>query len=147
MAHDGKLGILNGLDYNKTDKPKRDRRFIMLPFLPIENQKFREKNKNAFTLCLYLYTKVARKPMNDGLFLYENYYKNNFLACSAPYGLLAGDFGVSKNTVIKWLKELERNELIKIEKINIDKYRKQNIYIVGTHNNYEACFFMEEIYT
>ena len=143
----GSNNILDGLDYNKTEESTRDRRFIMFPFGPIEDQTFRESNQNPLALFMYLVSKIVRKPMKDGLNIFDRYFKNNYLACSMSHGKLAKAFNVKPLTIIRWIKKLEKDELIRIEKINIDKYRKKNVYILGTHVNYDFCFFIEEIYT
>ena len=136
--------ILDGLDYNTI--PKIDRHFLAFNFKTIRNEKFRKNNKCPLMLYMYLCAYTVRKPMDDGLYICQTYYWNETLACSMPYSRLAAAFGVGRNTIIRWLEILQEDELLRVEKINIDKYRKQNVYILGTHSNFNECFFMEEIY-
>ena len=125
----------------------RDENFVKVPNGAIDSQPWREDNPCASNLLLYLIRRIVRAPMKDGLNIYNNYYRNDWLVCSVPQDKLAKAFNVSVRTIIRWLKNLEKNGSIRIEKIHIDGYKKQNIYVVGTHKNYDACLFIEEIYT
>lgn len=136
--------ILDGVDWNTV--PEIDRTFLMFSFKTIRNEEFRKDNKNHLMLYMYLCAYIVRKPMDDGLYICQTYYWNDTLACSMPYSRLSAAFGVGRNTIIRWIETLENKGLLRIEKINIDKYRKQNVYILGTHSNYNECLFMREIY-
>jgi hypothetical protein len=127
--------------------PDRNTKFIKTPYAVIENQEYREKNKNPHMLLMYLARYVVRAPMKDDLNIYNNYYKNNYLACSITQGHMARAFNVSERTIKRWIKSLVTDEVIRVDKIRINKYKKRNVYIVGTHNNYDSCLFIEEVYT
>lgn len=132
----------------KKKKQKEDERFLMISFALLEDDEFRKENANPFMLLSWLCKFVVRAPMRaDKLNLFEDYYKNDTLACGLTQARLARDMGVSKRTIMRWLDYLERKEVLRIDKVPIDKYKKQNVYVVGTHNGYSACYFMHEIYT
>jgi len=127
--------------------PSNTDRFVPFPMEVINSQRFREENQTPLMLFFFIASRIVRKHMNDGLYIYENYYRNETLACSLSHGQLAKAFGVSTRTTIRWIKELEKNELLRIEKVAIDEYRKKNVYIVGTHDGFTECFYINEIYS
>ena len=127
--------------------PDRDIHFVQYPFGAIDSQDYREKNKCPTMLLTYLIRNVVRAQMRDDLDLFNNYYKNNHLACSITQERMAKAFNVSRMTISRWIKSLVDDEVLQIDKVHIDGYKKRNVYIVGTHNNIDFCFFMEEVYT
>ena len=134
----------------RAERPKivdRDNQFVATPFGAIDSPDYRHKNQCPTMLLTYLIRHVVRAPMRDGLNIYNDYYKNNYLACSMSQGHLARAFNVNERTIRRWVKSLTEDECIRVDKIHIDGYKKQNIYILGTHVGYDFCYFIEEVYT
>ena len=127
--------------------PERDRRFVQTPHAAIDNPDYREKNQCPTMLLTYIVRHVVRAHMRDGLNLYHNYYKKNYLVCSMTQPHMARAFNVSERTIRRWLNSLVEDEVLLIDKIHVNGFKKQNVYIVGTHNNVDSCLFLEEVYT
>ena len=127
--------------------PERDRHFVQTPHAAIDNPDYREKNQCPTMLLTYIVRHVVRAHMRDGKNLYHNYFKNNYLACSMTQAHMARAFNVSRMTISRWIKSLVEDEVLRIDKINKEGFKKQNVYVVGTHNNVDSCLFLEEVYT
>ena len=136
------MGLWDKKDENKYN----GRGFTKLPNCITNSKLFMERSSSLLALYIFLLTHIVRLRMNDGLYIFENYYVNNTLACSYSFGYLSERLGVSTRTVKRWVKILEKEEVIKVRKVSIDSYRKQNVYILGTREGTNECFFSKEIY-
>jgi len=109
------------------------------------NEEFLKKNRNAITLLWFLYNNVIRKPIkSDDLNIYGNYFRKGFLACSMSVNEIAKKFGYGSNkaSIRRWLEDLEKDELLTVDCIELDKHRTQNIYVLGWHKNNDDFLYL-----
>jgi len=103
----------------------------------IMNEKYRQIFPDKSTLYYLLRANVIRgKTKYDDLNVLDKYYRKGFLACILKQDKLMELTGLSKRQVMKYLKELESQNIIKTERIKVNAYIYRNIYILGTWQYY-----------
>lgn len=143
---------INFKDYNINDcysgRYKEKYQFIMVGYSIMDNEEKlkRAANKTMFYLFLRRYAK-RKKSYKDKLNIFENYYvEKALLACSWSQEALAKKFGVDIRTIGRWVKELQNDGAIKIEKIptnNIGRGQYQNVYITGEVTDDGETYFLD----
>ena len=119
-----------------------DGQFLPLPYKEfLENENLLKKLPNQTTLLLILIKNVVNWKKHEKLNLYENYFiKRNLLAASISRATLAKMMGMSKRRITDWLKSLEQDGFLKIERITCaeddDRRHKYNVYILGEVDEY-----------
>jgi hypothetical protein len=120
-----------------------------LSFEAINDDQFLKTYKSKLTLYFLIKSCVIRKKHDwDFLNIQRKYWKNGYLACSKSYSWLAKKLDCSKSTVIKWVKELEEDGAVIIKCVNLGNKKKQNVYVLGTHNgaprpDYRESYFLD----
>lgn len=122
--------------------------FVSFGFNLIDDDCFMKKYKNAVPLIITMRRYIVRQKFKGDLGLHE-YWKKGYLACSKSYRQLANRTELSKTSVAKWIKMLEKDGALVIEKVKIRSDRIQNVYVLGTHNGapkpeYREYYFLEE---
>ena len=95
-----------------------------------------KKIANKTGLLLVLLKNIVDWNKNERLNLYQEYYvKRNLLVASISRPRLAEIFGKEKRRITEWAKALEKDGLLKIERITCmdddDHRKKYNVYILG----------------
>ena len=126
-------------------KPKRNEhkqkpigdQFLALPYIKFfNNEELMKKIGNKTGLLLILLKEIVDWNKNERLNLYQEYFlKRNLLVASISRPRLAEMFGREKRRITAWTKELEKDGLLKIERITCmdddDHRKKYNVYILG----------------
>jgi hypothetical protein len=124
---------------NDKKTEKTDKQFIGLTLSLLRSENFRHKLRKGLMLYLYIRSAIVRKKFpGDRLNLSNRYYKKGNLAASISIRKLAKDLGLNTKTVHTYLKDLERNGAIKIDKIRAkDAYDNQIhcVYVLGTYSD------------
>ena len=103
-------------------------------------------------LYLLIRRYVVREHFEGDLNLYENYWKKGILAATKSLRWLAKRFGYRKHyqeQIRQWIKALEQEGLIQINRINVGRKKPQNIFILGSHNSeserdYREYYFIDK---
>jgi len=99
----------------------------------VMKEEYRKLFNNSTTLYQFLLSNIVRGDMpGDAFNIKRNHYDKGFLACSFPERVLAKECFISRWKVREHTKRLEKAGIIKIEKVDLDKHRTQNIYTLGT---------------
>jgi len=99
----------------------------------VMKEEYRKLFNNSTTLYQFLLSNIIRGNMsNDTFDIKKRHYDKGFLACSFSMRTLAKKCFISKWKVEKYIKNLEKAGIIKIEKIKLDNCQVQNIYVLGT---------------
>ena len=94
----------------------------------------------------YILAYIVRGKIKDAYFdLYNDYYKKGLLASQVKEDRLAKIFGKSKFTISRWIKEIEKVGLIKIDRLKHHTYY-HNIYIVGTIKNGVEQLYRDDVF-
>ena len=117
-----------------TEKSKQEKSVFLCAIETIRNGKL----LNAVTLSelsvlLFLGSTIIREPLeNDKHNLFSYYTDRKLLVSSCSYTTLCNKTGLSRSTVDKSIKGLNKKGYIEIEKSSL---YGQNIYILGWYNN------------
>ncbi len=101
-----------------------------------KNEGLMKKIANKTGLFLILLQNVVDWNKNEKLNLYQEYFvKRKLLVASISRAQLARMFGKEKRRITAWTKALEKDGLLKIERITCDedddRRIKYNVYILG----------------
>ena len=136
--------------YNDSDfKPKKNEhkqkptcdQFLRLEYKRFfNNEDLMKKIANKTGLLLVLLKNIVDWDKNEKLNLYQEYFvKRKLLVASISRPKLAEMFGREKRRITAWTKALEKDGLIKIERITCmdddDHRKKYNVYILGEVND------------
>ena len=136
--------------YNDFDfKPKKNNhkqkpikgQFLALPYEKLfNNEDLMKKIGNKTGLLLVLLKDIVDWNKNERLNLYQEYFlKRNLLVASISRPRHAEIFGREKRRITAWAKALEKDGLLKIERIpcmdDDDHRKKYNVYILGEVND------------
>ncbi len=130
-------------------KPIGDQ-FLALPYkIFFNNEELMKKIANKTGLLLVLLRNIVDWEKNEKLNLYQEYYvKRNLLVASISRPRLAEIFGREKRRITEWAKALEKDGMLKIERIKCldddDQRKKYNVYILGEVNDDESYTFYYE---
>jgi len=136
------------VDYDNYEKNKNKKQYVKKEKIQYSNKKrqyvqwdYSYLNKaikvdpGPITLWHYLrQNEVSWKKKVDKFSLYEEYYLKRGLICvSISTRELGVVFGVERRTIGKWIKKLEENDIIKVEKIKENKknFKIFNIFVIG----------------
>ena len=118
-----------------------DGQFLALSYNKFfENEGLMKKIANKTGLLLVLLQNVVDWNKNEKLNLYQEYFvKRKLLVASISRVQLARMFGKEKRRITAWTKVLEKDGLLKIERIacdeDDDRRIKYNVYILGEVND------------
>lgn len=106
----------------------------------VMNDKYREIFNDKTTIYYFLMANIVRGKMrNDKYNIYNDYYKNHKqLACSFPVRHIAKECCMTYYKAQKYLKELRKDGVIRVERVDSDKERQAYIYILGTYTYYDG---------
>ena len=115
-------------------------------FLPLEygkffnNEELMKKIANKLGLLLVLLRHKVDWDKNEKLNLYQEYFvKRKLIVASISRPRLAEMFGREKRRITEWAKALEKDGILKIERISCidddDNRKKYNVYILGEVND------------
>ena len=104
------------------------------------NEDLMKKIANKLGLLLVLLRNKVDWDKNEKLNLYQEYFvKRNLIVASISRPRLAEMFGREKRRITEWAKALEKDGIIKIERITCidddDNRKKYNVYILGEVND------------
>ena len=113
------------------------------------NEELMKKIANKTGLLIVLLRNTVDWDKNEKLNLYQEYFvKRNLLAASISRPRLAEMFGRDVRRITVWAKELEKDGILKIERISCmdDDYnwKKYNVYILGEVNDDGSYTFYYE---
>ncbi len=116
----------------KTNKKQQNNQFYKLGYDIMENENYRKTYASKLALLQELLKRhIKSSKQFDQWQLYNYYYKEqDKLAVVFRLPEIAEWFGVHYQTAVKWIKQLEKEKSIIIEKH--PKYGKINVYIIGT---------------
>jgi len=126
---------------NKHKQKPINGQFLALPYEKFfDNEDLMKKIANKTGLLLVLLRNIVDWNKNERLNLYQEYFaKRNLLVASISRPRLAEIFGKEKRRITEWARALERDGIIKIEKITCmdddDHRKKYNVYILGEVND------------
>ena len=135
---------------NKHKQKPINGQFLALPYDKFfNNEDLMKKIANKTGLLLVLLRNIVDWNKNEKLNLYQEYFvKRNLLVASISRPRLAEMFGREKRRITEWTKALERDGIIKIERITCmdddDHRKKYNVYILGEVNDDETYTFYYE---
>ena len=124
--------------------------FLALPYEKFfDNEELMKKIANKTGLLLVLLRNIVDWNKNERLNLYQNYFvKRKLLVASISRPRLAELFCREKRRITEWSKALEKDGLLKIERINCvdddDQRKKYNVYILGEVNDDGSYTFYYE---
>lgn len=129
----------------KKEKPKievirRERQKGDDYFLPLErgivrNETYRKLFKGPGVVYEWLWANIVRDQWRDtkAYPIKEKYYDNGFLAYCSTYGKIAKECGMSKTTVITYIKDFVKAKIIETELLVPEgKKQGQTVFILGT---------------
>ena len=130
-------------------KPKRNGhkqkpingQFLALPYEKFfNNEDLMKKIANKTGLLLVLLKDIVDWDKNERLNLYQKYFvKRKLVVASISRPRLAEMFGKENRRITAWTKALEKDGIIKIERISCeddeDNRKKYNVYILGEVND------------
>ena len=104
------------------------------------NEELMKKIANKLGLLLVLLRNKVDLDKNERLNLYQEYFvKRKLIIASISRPRLAEMFGRDKRRITEWAKALEKDGIIKIERIHCidddDNRKKYNVYILGEVND------------
>jgi len=113
------------------------------------NEDLMKKIANKTGLLLVLLRNKVDWDKNERLNLYQEFYvKRKLIAASISRPELARMFGKEKRRITAWIKELEKDGIIKIERIpctdDDDNRKKYNVYVLGEVNDDGSSTFYYE---
>ncbi len=148
----------NSLNVVKNFKPKENKhkqKPINGQFLALTDKQFfnneglMKKMANKTGLLLILLRNKVDWDKNERLNLYQEYFvKRKLVVASISRPRLAEIFGREKRRITAWIKDLEKDGLLKVERINCvdddDQRKKYNVYILGEVNDDESYTYYYE---
>ena len=138
---DNRHSIQAKKDFTPREKKHKQKaingQFLALPFEKFfNNEELMKKIANKTGLLLVLLKNFVDWDKNEKLNLYQEYFvKRKLLVASISRPRLAKMFGRDKRRITAWVKKLEKDGLLKIERISCldddDHRKKYNVYILG----------------
>lgn len=123
-----------------------DVQFVKVSFDSLNNKEYLRRYKSKHMCYLLMKKNIVRNPYPGDLGLWSSYWKKGQMASSRPIRWFADKFGMKKtNTILRWIKELEQEGAIKIDKIPVGG-GLQNVYILGEHNSGIGKLFRDTYY-
>jgi hypothetical protein len=116
-------------------RQKGDDYFLTLERGVIRNASYRELFKGPGIVYEWLWANIVRDQWKDSKAypIREKYYNSGYLAYCSTYGKIAGDCGMSKNTVHRYIQSFEQAGIIKTESyVPVGKKLGQTVFILGT---------------
>ena len=126
---------------NKHKQKPIDGQFLALEYEKFfNNEELMKKIANKLGLLLVLLRHKVDWDKNEKLNLYQEYFvKRKLIVASISRPRLAEMFGREKRRITEWAKALEKDGIIKIERITCidddDNRKKYNVYILGEVND------------
>ncbi len=128
------------------------KQFIPISFELFDNSNFRNSFmiKKRFRTYLYFRRRVIR-GMNcyDPLDLHSNYWISGELATSMPLVKIAKDLNLSKSTVSDHIRQLEKDGIITVDKIEASEApdgKSHLVFILGTCVNGQEKWFIDNVF-
>ena len=135
---------------NKHKQKPLDGQFLPLPYEKFfDNEDLMKKIANKTGLLIVLLKNIVDWDKNEKLNLYQKYFmKRKLLVALISRHRLAEMFGRDVRRITAWAKELEKDGIIKIERIacldDDDHRKKYNVYILGEVNDDETYTYYYE---
>jgi hypothetical protein len=126
---------------NKHKQKPINGQFLALPDEKFfNNEEVMKKIANKTGLLLYLLRNIVDWNKNERLNLYQEYFiERKLLVASISRHRLAEIFGKDVRRITAWVKALEKDGILKIERIPCidedDHRKKYNVYILGEVND------------
>lgn len=145
---------LKRFDVNAKPNQKviNSKQFIPISFELFDNSNFRNSFmiKKRFRTYLYFKRRVIR-GMNcfDPLDLHGNYWFSGELATSMPLVKIAKDLNLSKSTVSDHIRQLEKDGIITVDKIEASEApdgKLHLVFILGTCVNGQEKWFIDNVF-
>lgn len=155
------MAIHNGketADRNKVDRSKKSpskaqkksSQFILMSFELLDNPQYLKNYASKPLVYQYLRRFIVRgKQRDDKLSLYEKYYQNGKLVSCLSQRRLSEEFGLSTNTIGKYIKQLKSDGVIKLIVVpGKDAWdgKKHHVYELGTCKDGNERFYLDEKY-
>ncbi len=128
------------------------KQFIPISFELFDNPDFRNSfmTKKRFRTYLYFRRRVIRgKNCHDPLDLHFHYWISGELATSMPLGKIAKDLNLSKSTVSDHIKQLEKERIIIVDKIEASEAYDRKLHLVlilGTCHDGCEEWFIDDVF-
>jgi len=135
---------------NKHKQKPIDGQFLALPYEKfLDNEELMKKIANKTGLLLVLLKEIVDWDKKEKLNLFQEYYvKRNLLVASISRPRLAKIFGKEKRRITAWAKALEKDGILKIERIPCEdddtNWKNYNVYILGEVNEDGSYTFYYE---
>jgi len=134
------------------EKPKGEL-FIKIQYKLLDNPDFRNKfMKQGMSRTYYRMMRFVVRDIKpyDPLDIYSSYWANGHLATDIPASKLARDLGLPITTVRSHIIKLEKEGIIKIDRLEADETpdgKQHNVFILGTWKNGYEQWFIEDVFT
>ncbi len=139
-------------DVNANQKFINSKQFIPISFELFDNPDFRNSFmiKKRFRTYLYFRRRVTRgMNCHDPLDLHSNYWISGELATSMPLVKIAKDLNLSKSTVSDHIRQLEKDGIITVDKIEASEApdgKSHLVFILGTCVNGMEKWFIDNVF-
>ena len=139
-------------DSKSETKVINSKQFIPIPFELFDNPDFRNSFmlKKRFRTYLYFRRQVIRGiKCNDPLDLHFNYWLSGELAASMPLEKIAKDLNLPKSTVNDHIRQLEKDGIITVDKIEASEApdgKPHLVCILGTCVNGQEKWFIDNVF-
>ena len=133
----------------------KSKQFVPVSFDLLDNADFRNHfmNKKKFRTYMWLRRRIVRSFIFNA---YNDDPANSFKLClmdllgtSIPLSELAKTLNISKSTASDHMQQLERDGVIKIEKVpasESDDGKEHSLYILGTRQGKDEHWFIDDIF-
>lgn len=129
------------------DTPK-NRHKVWLSNGLILNKLFFEYINDPIALYLLFRSREIRGTMKTPLYkrLHAEYYENGYIVCALSFSQIEKITGWFRSKITRYIKALVDRRWVRVDKIDVGKKEKQNIYLLGRLNNIgDDIYFIDEM--
>lgn len=129
--------------------PKEGVQFVKTVFTRLDSREYLRKYRCPAVLYDYLKRYVIRgKIKNDKYDLYRRYFLDNKLVAFVSIEKMSRDFGFknSTNSIRRWLKQLEDDGVLYIEKIDATNGHQKYVFVLGNIRAGVECYYADSEY-
>ena len=113
-----------------------------------KQKKFYEMASKSFLLYCLLRSNVIRGNVKSPFYkrIKSEYYDNGHIVCALSQREISEKTGWYRSKVIYYVDDLIDKRFIRVDKIDVGKYKKQHIYLLGrTSNSGDDRYYIDEI--
>jgi len=121
---------------------------IWIPGGLVDNSNFYKYESSPMMLYLLFRGKLIRGKMTTPLWkkIKQEYYDNGYLVCALSYSQIMDKTGWYRSKIHRYVNELVERRWIRIDRVNVGKKYKQNIYLLGRLTEFGTDrYFIDEV--